>query len=311
MNIMNDKHLSINQIAQLLDGNVSEAQRKALHQHLSKCQRCFRLFRDSAIHRGIWTEDPAIYHASAELIQAGMKVASPDQPGPDTGKTVKTPPGIFTRMKLPWVAAAMAAVLIIFAWMTLDLSNGPDRHLSDEVLKPVREAVGEASRRSLIVIPGGEYAVGGQDIVYRSGFVQVSDSLSDSFSHLLELYNSKRSPEIASWLAAGYIATWQIEAAGDIIADAREHGMRDELFPNLEPLLAYIHEDYQRAEELFRSRLESHPEDPVAAINFAVMLKSKGRYEEASSLLKRIIRDHPGEPVAVRAQKLMESIPTR
>lgn len=308
---MNTDHLTINEIAQLLDGNLDKDRSRALYDHLQQCERCFQVFRDAAIQQHLWSSNPELYQSTPRLIKEGMNAANRKFPAQSaSGQRESMFQFLFRRKRVPLVAGALVAVIMIFSWMFLDFSGDPGGEIPPGVLEPVKQAVGKATRRGLLVIPGGEHGLGEEHMAYRSGFVPASDTLRNAFDQLLTLYHNEPSPQTASLLVAGYIATWQIDAARDIIAGARKNDIYNQIDPNLKSLMAHIDGDHQKAEKLYRRRLESNPDDPVAAINFAILLKSGARYGEASSLLLRVTRNHPGTPLSVRARKLLESFPT-
>jgi tetratricopeptide (TPR) repeat protein len=308
---MNIEHLSTNEIAQLLDGNVDKERSRAIYDHLHQCERCFKIFRDAAIHRGLWTSNPELYESSPELIKEGMNVVHRTVPGQSvSGHRKGSRQYVFNRKRVPAVAGAVAAAVVIFSWMALDFSGESGVDIPPGVLEPVKQAVGEATRRGLLVIPGGEHYLEKGEIVYRSGFVQASDTLNNAFDQLLTLYQNKPSAQTASWLVAGYIATWQIDAARDIIVNAQKNDIYNQIDGNIKPLMEHIDGNRRKAEKLYRKELSLNPDDPVAAINFAILLKSEGINREASSLLMRVIKTHPGTPMSARAQKLLESIST-
>jgi predicted Zn-dependent protease len=187
----------------------------------------------------------------------------------------------------------------------LNIDSNIGRQIPGSVLEPLRGATESISRSGPIIIHGGESAIGEESAVMRSGFVPMTNSIRRSVDYLYSRYeNDSATPEEIYWLAAGYVATGQIDLARDLVTDARRNGIDDLEVLNLEALIAYIGGDLERAEDLFHSIHVLYPSDGVSSINYGVVLIESGKREESFRVLGEVMEGSSGTPLAKRAEIL-------
>ncbi len=279
------------------------------------CKRCFEIYQDSAILRGIWITDKSAFEPTEALVNAGKQLVRQTVPvGADHKNVLPSDMrSLFERYRRVGLAAACAvALLVVGMWWivpgTLDRTR--DIGISATVIAPVRTAVETVSMRGPFVLPGGEGSLDAAGAVYRSGFVPLTDSLEASLKYLNETFRrGGTSPDLACWLVGGYIATGQIDAARDLASSARRQHPEDPRIASLSALVAYMDGDYTRSEALLREALETESDNAAAGINLAVVLDELGKEAEAREILTRIRQDHPGTPLAERAQSILVRIP--
>ena len=203
------------------------------------------------------------------------------------------------------VSALAVALLVVGYWFG-SFDRFTAGHLDAVMLAPVRGAVETATMWGPIVLPGGERLIDGKGSVYRSGFVPIDDELETSFKYLYDEYQGgNTSPDVAYWLAAGYLATGLVDAARDVCADARRVHPDDLRLSTLDAIIAYLDRDYDRSETLLRAALEKNPDDPVVGINLAIVLEDSGDAAGARDILDRVRADHMGTPFAARADSVL------
>ena len=306
----NYKHLTVSELSRLVSGRIEDRTEERLRKHLDGCDRCMRVYRESVFDCGLAETDRSVHREIPELVEKGLEIAVRCRSGELYGtrrkirSTLSAP--VFISRYIASVAA-LALVVIAGAWL-LRTGWGEDPQVPRSVLYPIRHAVGTISRRGPIIMHGGEYAVGQEGAAYRTGFVPATNPLRSSLDFLYERYeNDSASPEGMYWLAAGYVATGQIDLARDLVADARKSGFDDLRMQNLEALIAYIKGDLDRSEGLFRSINTLYRNDAVSSINFAVVLMERGESEESSRILTGVIEQFQGTAFADRAQVLLDT----
>lgn len=306
-----DKHLTVSEISRLVAGRREDAGNERLWEHLSSCDRCVKIYRESVIDCGLVEADRSIRDELPELVDAGLRVAVCK----GAGASYRGKRSILSSLSAPGAlhrcvatAAAIAFIVITGIWlMNIDRADSPQ--VPRSVIEPVRHAVGTISRWGPIIIHGGEYAIAEKSTAYRSGFVPATNPLRSSLDYLYARYeNDTATPEGIYWLAAGYVATGQIDLARDLVADARKNGIDELRILNIEALIAYIGGDLERAEESFHSIHVLYPTDAVSSINLAVVLMERGKSEESSRILTEVREQFNGTPIAQRAQTLLNTM---
>lgn len=304
-------HLTISEIAGLLEDHLKDSEKNRIWDHLSNCRRCMEIYRDSVIDRGLFESSPSLLRENPELVEAGLQIAARERIDESRGKVKSTRPSPNAQMTFRRYALAAASIVFLITagvWL-LNTDSDKSPQMPQSILGPVRHAVGTISRRGPIIMHGGEYAIAEKSGAYRSGFVPIDDSLRSSLEHLYDRYESDTStPDGIYWLAAGYAATGQIDLARDLVADARKNRLDELRILNLEALIAFMEGDLERAEVLFRSISDSYPADAVSLINFAVVLKEQGKLEESSRILTNVRKSFGGTPFATRAQMLLDTM---
>jgi tetratricopeptide (TPR) repeat protein len=310
-NSFNDKHLTVAEIAGLIEGRHDDAEGARLWEHLLGCERCIEIYRESVIDWGIAQADRSALSEFPELVEAGLQIAVCKKAG--TSGRVKRAilSSLSALAAVHRYIASIAAILAVVAagiWLlNIEGADGPS--IPRTVMDPVRYAAGTISRRGPIIMHGGEYAITEKSTAKRSGFVQVENSLRSSLDYLYSRYeNDSATPEGMYWLAAGYVATGQIDLARDLVAHARKEGMDDLRMLNLEALVAYIEGDLDRAERLFASIHVIYPDDPVSSINLAVVLMELGKFGESASILAEVVERFGDTPCAQRAKALLNTM---
>ena len=267
----------------LIDGSIAPAARQSLLSHIRGCKACAAAYRDSALLAQVIREDPSAFPAPDDLAELGKSV---------TRSRVSTPPKrIVLRLAPIAVVAAIGLVLL--------LRGGPDG-LDPSVLSPLRDAAETLTARGPIVLPEAEGGIGREDDNHRSGYVPVTGAIEGSLERLYESFlNDDSDPDAAYWLAAGYLATGQIDLAREVANLAQARNTRDPRMETMAGLIALVDEDYTSAESILRRA----PADAVRRLNLSVVLMRQGRFEEARSLLGELADDDAA--VGARAAELL------
>ncbi len=299
------------EIVRYMENNLADNEMKRLREHLHTCPRCFEAYQDSALLRGMWTTDEAFFEPSEGLLDIGRRLAAGGRERKEEvphGAGVRQ--GIWSGRRLGMAAACAAVLLIAAIWLLRpgDVSRVGDAALNPASLRPVRSAVETASMRGLFILPGGERSLDTAGSAFRSGFVQLNDSLESSLRYLHQVFRRGDAiPDVAYWLIGGYVATGQIDAARDLVSHPRVAQLRDSRIDILKAIVAYMDGKHGRAVALLRDFLVENPNHPVASINLAVILHEQGNEIESRALLDRIERDHAGTPLAKRARSILSN----
>jgi hypothetical protein len=301
------KHLTVSEISRLIDGREDTAETDSLWEHLNSCERCSEIYHESVVDCGLSEADRSLRREISELVEEGLAIAVCKKAARSSRKrrsrsSVLLIPASVQR----YMATAAAVVLVVAAgiWM-LNIDSNIGRQIPGSVLEPLQSAAESISRSGPIIIHGGESAVGEESAVIRAGFVPMTNPIRRSVDYLYSRYeNDSATPEEIYWLAAGYVATGQVDLARDLVADARRNGIDDLEILNLEALIAYIGGDLERAEDLFHSIHVLYPSDAVSSINFAVVLRESGKQEDSSRVLGEVMEGFSGTPFAKRAEIL-------
>ncbi|UCG52415.1 MAG: hypothetical protein JSW58_02360, partial [Candidatus Latescibacterota bacterium] len=248
-------HPTVEDIARLIEGRLGEIDRARVVAHMRTCKGCFEKYQDSAVLQGLWETGAPGFDSTKELVRAGGHVTARDSDTVDTGR-VERPSVSRSWFKRPAPVAAVAAALVFVVvggyWLgSRDRSGIPA--LDPSVLTPVKAAVETASGWGPIILPGGEDGVGNNGSIYRSGYVRLDDPLNTSLTLLYEEYQrGSPSQDVAYWLVAGHVATGQIDAARDFVADARKRYPNDQRIVVVEAIVAYLDGEYDRSEKLLK-----------------------------------------------------------
>lgn len=306
-------HLTDEEIARFIDGAQGPPDRTKVLGHLRSCKRCFEIYQDTAICRGLWSFGRSTFESINERADIEKELVSHGLMSEGTmegeARSVSRP-SYKGRLRYRLIAVCVAVLLAVVLWIS-NVDRMRDPRLDPAMLTPVRAAIETASKWGRIVIPGGEESLNGRVTVYRSGSVPLNDSLMISLNYLYETYQQGGpSREVTYWLMAGYVATGQVDAARDLLVsdEERTEYLSDSSIAILEALIAYMDGKYNKSEALFRKILEVEPDNPVAGINLAIVLDEQGDDEEAREILLRIQDHHAGSPLAARAQSILSDL---
>jgi hypothetical protein len=260
-----------------------------LYRHLESCGRCFNVYREAALYRGIWVAEKRAFESTKELVEAGLQVAS--------GGT------------LQFAASAAAAVAaMILLWHVL----GVFVPLPDKVVPwawgrgPVLRAVEQVTKRGAFVLPGGEGAITAENgFSYRSGYVPLDDELKASLDEMFEAYRQgDHSEELIYWLIAGHVATGQMKTARELVEHARALGIDSPRIVIVDAIIAYAFGDHGRAERLLRGVLRTDPGNGIAQVDLALILLEKGDGIEARDIIRNIAVSCSDMHIRIRARSL-------
>lgn len=319
-----DPHLGVDEIARLLEGRVGEIDRAAILAHLETCRRCRELYLDSAVEIGFQRVGSPSYSSSKktkELVGLGMKVPAGVDAAPrpsDGGPEKVMAPGFWTGWRVRAAAVAASVVFIVAAgWYGVRMyEESRGLRVSAEVLQPIQDAVGEFSRQNQIVLPGGESYLDDDAPVFRSLRGSMNDPFSAHLKGLLsEFDGGSRSPDLAYWAVAGYLASGDVRTASIYVARARERFPQDPRLQVLDGVVAYCDGDLPKAERLLREFVKCSPDEPtsgprgdsltaIAQMNLALVLRDQRNFSEAREILSGVRSRHAGTPIAERAGEI-------
>jgi hypothetical protein len=215
-------------------------------------------------------------------------------------------------MRAAIVAAAVVAVTAAVWFLAVPLLEPETAPLDAEVLHPIERVVGEFSRVGEVVLPGGEPYVGAGGRVFRSPNNGSERRLAPSLKTLVEEFLAgSRSPDVAYWLVAGYLASGDLRTASVYVATARERFPRDPRLQILDAAAAYFRRDYERSESLLRGVIGSGVRDPLAGIaelDLALVLRDEGKTAEARQLLLSLASRRGLGPLAERGRDLAATL---
>jgi hypothetical protein len=316
--IINDKsphtHLTEDDFFRFIENLLDESERARLTGHLEACSECFERYQDSAMAASAWEAGSDAFELNAELVNASREVPSRTvvEAGPTERRSLIAPPAWFKRYRLVNLVAA-AAVLVLAAaivWFWPGFQDQGGFGPGDPVLlAPVRAAVETASARGPFILPGGERSLDYEEAAYRSGYISMNDKLEYSLRSLSQsVAGGDYSPEQATWLAEGYFATGQIDAARSTVEVAlRAHPDHSGLLITA-ALIAHYDGDDTRAVTILRSIPGPDPNYDLASLNLAVVLIKMNNPDEARLILNRLTREFSGGLLGDRAARLLAEI---
>lgn len=277
-------------------------------EHLRSCERCFDVYQEAAIYRSQRDSGATGFESTEELVAVGLKVAAGD-----TAADLRDIEHLDDR--IPWVrnisrytAVAAALAMIIVTWV---LIGGSDQRftasMDPSVLAPVQKAIKIATKNGRFVLPGGESGISiPNGAVYRSGYVQVDDTLKMSLSTMFKAYQQgDYSSDLMYWLISGYVATGKIRTARDIVAHTRILDMNEPRIRIIDAIIEYAIGDYAESERLLRNVLYENPDHCIASIDLAVVLIERDEIEEARRILENVVETCKDSPLRTRAQTLL------
>ena len=198
-------------------------------------------------------------------------------------------------------------MVIVAASLLVNVGPAPVGHTLDAaVLEPIEVAVKSASRQGHVVLPGGEGGLSDAPVAYRSGFVPLDADLESSLEQLSALYRTNPSVDIATWLIAGYLATGQFDNARDYLRDARQKLPDTPEIITLAGLLAYFESNLDESEALLRFAVSQDPDNAVALVNLAVVLKDRGDEDGSAQIIEDIEARFSDSAIAERAAAVIQ-----
>ncbi|MBP2681044.1 MAG: hypothetical protein H6Q78_907, partial [Candidatus Krumholzibacteriota bacterium] len=138
------------------------------------------------------------------------------------------------------------------------------------------------------------------------------DSLELALKDLQEKFlGGSRSPDVAYWLVAGYLSRGDVRTAAVYVSAARERFPDDPRLTVLDATVAYVRREFVRSETLLREVVRSQPPDPLAAtaqLDLALILRDRGKIDEARDLLRSVAERRAAGPVGDRARAVAASL---
>jgi tetratricopeptide (TPR) repeat protein len=296
------RHLSVDEIAVLAEGEIGARERDAALGHLATCRSCMAVYADAVRYRAAWLARPDLFRTPETLVRFALEALRRDD-APPTRRT--RPPASIA----PMVAVAAAFVIIAglgFGWGLFGRGRAGDKELP----APIRAAL-ETSSATGLVIPGGERGADTPPPELRSGDAVAPPDLATAVEQARTRYESgHRAPEDGYAVAAGLLALGQLDAARGYSDEARRRAPEDFRLHVLAANIAYRSSDLAAAERELRSALEIRHGDPVASLDLGLVLAEQGQRDAAIDVLTTLA---PGgsDPLSTRARRELAALRTR
>jgi hypothetical protein len=282
-------HISTEDLAVLVDGWTNDPDRRRIHEHLVSCNRCASAYQDSLRYRAMSSTDPGSFKSNEQLQRVANGVARGTSARQRINSGVKRP-------MTAGLIIAMIALLTVTTWW----ATNRDRTRPASI-EGVVTALGHASSQTLVVIPGAEGVVRSGGPTYRSGFTAMSAELQSTFDELARSYRNDPSVETARWLAAGYVATGQIQHAQTYLTDASRAYPDDAALMNLQALVYYFQGELVSARDVLSQALALHPDHSLTRLNLAIVLLEQDDVSRAREMLRQIAARRSDDPIGRRA----------
>jgi tetratricopeptide repeat protein/putative zinc finger protein len=287
-------HVDFGTLAELADGVLPPGDAARARAHLGECRSCMAAYADAVRYRAAWLTDPDGFAADDQIRRwAESHGREPLPPSRSSN---------WARVAVRVLPAAAATVLV--AWLAASPFAGRAPSLDFELSPAVRDAAERSSERGL-VLPG---AVAGADRIrpeLRSGRPMISPGLDREIRDAIQEYeHGAPSPDAGARVVAALLAAGEIDAARDYAKECLKRSA------NHVPLLVFASDAYYRsndlagAEELLRNAVRHAPDDPLVALDLALVLEQAGREQEARSLLMRVTKSRVS-PLATRAARYL------
>jgi len=304
-------HLTDEQLAQLVDGSISDPARVLLEEHLRACRTCFGAYEDALRYRAVWSTDPAVFRAPASITtiahEMPLRVARQQAEREREADSGALGARITWRSLIPAIGAAVVVVAMVTAlalWRPDMMRPAPGEY--SELFVPVKAAVEEASIGGAIMLPGGEAVAASTMPAFRSGRATASEHVSNALASLAEAYRDEDTPpEVAHWLISGFLAVGELESARLYSEDSRRRYPGDERFVILEAIVAYRSNDMKRAERLLQMALRDNPRNGAALLNLGLVQYEQGQFDVARQTLETVRQEFAGSPLEHRAAALL------
>ena len=238
-------HLSESEIAHLIDGRCEPDEAARLHSHMAKCEPCREDYEFAARTRAQWQTEPSVF--------AGEDVPSAPRP---------------TRSRRRWrlwsLAAAAAVAAAVLAVIYLPAT---DQGLDEESIAIIHGAMQSMSDRGLLVLPRTVENLQTSEDAFRSNAV-VDDP---RVMEVLRENADAEGREAMFWLAGGFLAVGEFEAARDVAARALQSDPDDDEVAVLHALALHHLGQADASREALYEVARSQSASDVAMINLAVV----------------------------------------
>ena len=256
MTTARNEHPDWNDLAALAEG-AELPHADDLHRHLAGCRQCAAAHAEIvriALH-------PERLVVPADLRQAAMAAG---------------PASVRSRSSRPRLLPAFAAATALAAAVVFMVQMG-----NDQVHPAIQSALLQQTPSGL-VLPGLIPDATSASIVYRdAGSAEIGPEL----QALAAEYRHDQNVDTAFWLGSGYLAAGRLEAAADLMREARRRHPDDSRLIIVDAVAAYRRSRLDLAEALLRQILLADPGHAVARYNLALVLSESGQLEEAHILL--------------------------
>jgi len=288
------KHLTGEQLGELVEGTLTRERAAAYHLHLADCAGCAAAWADAVRYRAAWLRQPGQFG-----LAKGVAAHLARDSGP-SARPSRTPATL--RLWLP-AARVATAVVAVGAWALHPWRATPT--LGFDLPPAVRASIESSSAREL-VLPGGERHADRAAPGKRSGAISGSLGLTHEVAELTARYEGgERSADGTTRLVAALLACGDLEAAN---AYARE-GLRaypaDVRLLVLMAELRYRASDLVDAERHLRTAARIAPGDPVVGLDLALVVSERGDAAEARKWFERVAASGP-PPLAARARQELQ-----
>jgi len=258
-------HPDWNDLAALAEGRAGDRSGE-LEQHLAGCRRCLAAYAE------------AVRLRTRELVAADSLAVPPAFRRAAAGAG----PAAVSQGR-PWRRRGLGAALAVIAGLVLIVVVRPGPLADPPDVDAVREAL-LAQAPAGMVLPDLMPAAGSEPAVYRGPDGGPGD-LAAELAALGRRYARDPGAENAFWFGAGQLAAGQLQAASDLLREARRRHPDAMALQLLDAMASYRRSELARAETLLREVLVRRPDHPEARFNLALVLQETGRPAEARELV--------------------------
>jgi hypothetical protein len=280
-----EDHLSPDEIAILAEGHATAEEAARAREHLARCRSCMSAYADTVRYRAAWLVMPQAFDGE-----------TPSLPAP------ARPRGVRNRIAtIAAVGAGVAAIITVIATLP---------HRDPPMSRSIVAALERASSDGL-VLPGGEAGAVASRSRYRSGLPGGAEDEGE-VERLRRAYEGPGADARDVYpLAAGLVATGQLDRAHDYIEEGRARSPRDHRFAILAGVVAFQNGDPAGAERALRDALVLAPGDPVATLDLGLVEAVLHGRAAADPYLREVIGSAPRSPLAARARRALGQAPAR
>jgi len=283
-------HIDLETLARSAEGALSDAEARAVRDHLAGCRNCLAAYADAIRYRAAWLADDRAFAAGAgDLAGTGQAGISPVSRRPMTSRVLVT------------IAASIAAIVI--AWSIWPRMRAPALGFD---LGPATRTALRGSSATGMILPGTEQLAESARIERRSAAHSSSPEFDRELAAAIARYEyGARDAVTGGRVVAGLLADGEIGGADDY---AREVLLAH---PRSVPVLVFSAEararmnDLPEAERLLRRAAAVAPTDPLVALDLGVVLCRLDRPQEAQALLRRVSQSSVAS-IARQARRTLE-----